>query len=948
MAKALKIVGLAVAAVGIGLATAGFGAVAFTGAITATISTTAIIAVGAAIEVGAGLLAKKGSTTASQTDRLATTIDPRAFRKTVYGHTAFANDLRYEEWFGADQEYCGWIIALASHRIQSLDEVWIKQDLAWSATGGVQPKFVGYFLVKHVVTEGSPSNTLVLSDPDAGKWNTSSRLTGCAYVNLQFRVTGNGKKDTSPFASGLPSRMTFVGRGAMMYDPRRDSTVPGGAGAMRAGDQSTWAYTADDGTDLGPNLPLQILRELLGWRITNPATGGQKLAVGAGLPPRRIDMGSFIVAANIADELANVSAGGTEPKFHGGACLSEGDDLHSRLDMLCAACNGRLRDVNGKLALVIMHNDLAGAATDDGLNDDDVIGAFTWESDPPLDQCVNVVRGKFTDPSSASLYQMIDYPEVRLDSPDGIDRIMTLDLSVAQSASMAQRIVKQVLERRQYQRTFSAPFDIRAWKYQVGDVVPFTFSPLSFDRRLFRVSAQEQGQDGTCVMSLMDENPAIYAWDADDAPPVTAAAPVVYDPTRSPLILAIADAAKTANYSQVVDDQGTKPDNNAVDTRRPSAPFGNTTVGAALDSLGRVSVQVGDIDKIRSDLDVTTINLGDLTQLASDREAEMLARTTLAGQAIGTVVTQQITRTDDTVETLNLLGAKNAAGTAFIFNVNSVTVDGDRTLAQYVASLTTSSPDGSVDSQAQQLQQAITDGDAANAKSIDQVSTRFGNFAAKASFLINARTDASGNSVAQGILALDVNGRVAGMIASNTGSLSTLDLVFDRTRLLRPDGTLLLRAGDANNGQDANAVYMPNVIVDTLAVNTAMIPVRAVASAPVGGGYSSTTGTADPRRSILHASVVVPTAGWLEITASLQQSLAGSPDGPWSMSVALDGVDDLYSLRGGGLEEDSTSSQAQFYCGSGGTHAVDLMWEAFTSIQARERSMFIKFFPFTE
>jgi hypothetical protein len=74
--------------------------------------------------------------------------------------------------------------------------------------------------------------------------------------------------------------MTIIGRGAKLYDPRRDSTVVGGSGPMRANDQSTWRYTADDGGVIGENLPLMILRRLLGWRITNPVTGERRLALG--------------------------------------------------------------------------------------------------------------------------------------------------------------------------------------------------------------------------------------------------------------------------------------------------------------------------------------------------------------------------------------------------------------------------------------------------------------------------------------------------------------------------------------------------------------------------------------------------------------------------------------------------------------------------------------------
>jgi hypothetical protein len=284
---------------------------------------------------------------------------------------------------------------------------------------------------------------------------------------------------------------------------------------------------------IGENLPLQILRVLLGWRITNPVTGAKRLATGVGVPAKRLQLDSFMVSASIADELVNRSAGASEPRYAGAGVISEGDDPKSTLDALCAGCVGRFLDTGGRLSLTLAHNDLAEMATDEGLLTDDVVGPFTWDPDPALEQTPNIIRGRYVDATAASLYQLIDYPEVRLDSPDGIDRIMTLDLGMVESASQAQRIAKQVLQRRQYQRSFTAPFDIRAWAWPVGKVVPFTFAPLGFVRRPMRVVEQEYGEGGVCNMTLREEAQAIYAWDADDRAPVQAAQAIVYDWAKS-------------------------------------------------------------------------------------------------------------------------------------------------------------------------------------------------------------------------------------------------------------------------------------------------------------------------------------------------------------------------------------------------------------------------------
>jgi hypothetical protein len=588
LAKALKFAALAVGAVA--LIATGVGAVALgglAGSLTvAGVSTGTLFLASGGLTLAASLLQKGPKVTASQTDRLTASIDPRTFRKTVLGQTAMPVDVRYEEWSGKDQEICDWIVAFASHGIDGLEEIWFDTEMAWSATTGVVAKYNGYFSIPNLVLEGTPQNAFTF-----GQWNrNSARLTGCAYARFRFKVTGNSKKAESPFSSGIPSRITVIGRGAKLYDPRRDSTVPGGSGPMRADDQSTWRFKTDDGVVIGENLPLQILRVILGWRIRNPASGVMKLATGAGVPMRRISLPSFQVAANLADELVNRAAGGNEPRYHGAGVISEGDDQKTVLDMLCSACCGRFRDTGGKLALAISHNDLAAAAVDDGLNDDDVVGAFTWDPDPSFETTPNVVRGRYVDASSASLYQLIDYPEVRLPSPDGQDRFLSLDLGVVESPSHAQRVAKQVLQRRQYARQFAAPFDIRAWKYTVGDVLPFTFAPLGFKRGLFRVKEQELGQGGTCNMVLTFETPAFYQWDADDSLPVQGAEPIVYDRGNNPLILAIDEAATTAFWNGVTGDG--KPADDATNSADPNSPFGPGTVGGAINQISEFDRQI--------------------------------------------------------------------------------------------------------------------------------------------------------------------------------------------------------------------------------------------------------------------------------------------------------------------------------------------------------------------
>ena len=100
MAKAIGFAALAIGAVA--LIATGVGAVAlggFAGTLTVGgISASTLFLVSGGLSVASTLLAKTPKVTASQTERLTASVDPRAYRKTWFGQTAGAVDIRYEEW----------------------------------------------------------------------------------------------------------------------------------------------------------------------------------------------------------------------------------------------------------------------------------------------------------------------------------------------------------------------------------------------------------------------------------------------------------------------------------------------------------------------------------------------------------------------------------------------------------------------------------------------------------------------------------------------------------------------------------------------------------------------------------------------------------------------------------------------------------------------------------
>ncbi|GAA4827542.1 hypothetical protein GCM10023232_27330 [Sphingosinicella ginsenosidimutans] len=478
---------------------------------------------GIALGVGSALLLrpKVPRVSPNATDRLTVTLDPGARRKIAFGHTALATDNRYQGYTGTDQEYVEWIVAVASHTCEAIEEIWFDSTKAWSASGGVTSTYSGYLTVE-TRNPGTSGNGISIDSV----WTSTCTLTGCAYVHLRFKVTGNSKKAESPFSSAIPTRVTIRGKGALLPDLREDGVDPD--------DQTTWDWFSDDS---GRNPAWQLLFYLLGWRING------KLAVGRGIRSDRIDLDSFITAANLCDEPVTKAGGGTEPRYRSDALFSEDDDPSLVIGCLCDAMNAVIRDSGGKIGVYVRHNDLATPVC--AFTEADIIGDDEWQQTPPIDQTVNITRGRFVDASDAGLYQLVDYPEVSIDSVDGIDRIDPFDLPCVQSASQAQRLAKQRLQRSQYRGVFQAKFNYRAWQVNLGDVVTLSHSALGWEDKLFRVAGTSIGLNGVVDLILKEENEAIYAWDAEEAAPVTPAAPTAYDPTKSAFNQALDDIELT-------------------------------------------------------------------------------------------------------------------------------------------------------------------------------------------------------------------------------------------------------------------------------------------------------------------------------------------------------------------------------------------------------------------
>lgn len=284
-------------------------------------------------------------------------------------------------------------------------------------------------------------------------WDSSSKLSGkaAALINLKF------DKDGKVFAAGVPP-MGRVVEGVRAWDPRLDSTWPGGSGTHRAGDATTWAYTRNPGI-----LALAYAR---GWFAPN----GLKVG-GVGLPLAGIDVAEFIAFANVCD------ANG----WHCDGTIFEPPGTSGRranLDDILAAGGGRIGWRGAKLSVTYRAPRIAiGTVEHDDLSD----GQVTWQAMVPIRERKNGLVPKFRSEAHNWDYTAGDLIEVgAFVTADGEERQEEVQYNLVtdgdQAAQLAAYDLWDMRERR-----ITIPLKPHMRAYRVGHMLTINLPRASRD-----------------------------------------------------------------------------------------------------------------------------------------------------------------------------------------------------------------------------------------------------------------------------------------------------------------------------------------------------------------------------------------------------------------------------------------------------------------------------------
>ena len=347
--------------------------------------------------------------------------------------------------------------------------------------------------------------------PTISGWGSTYKLSGLAALMVTMKFDEDGKV----WGSGLP-QWGAVLKGVLVYDPRLDSTYPGGSGSQRWSDESTWAWSE--------NPALHALTYARG-RFYN----GIKM-VGAGIPQASIDIPSFVALANVCDT-NGWKIGGA---IYEGPNLSKWDNLNKLLEPAAS----QPAWVGGVLTCVVS----APKTSLDTITGDDMAdGAQSYRTSNEWRSRVNTVVPRYR--SEAHKWDYVQANAVSGSTyitEDGETKTQEVQFDLVQSATHAAQMAGyQIVNSREF-GPITLTLKPRLMAYYPGEALTINLPDLGLTSQLAMITDRKVDPSaGTVQLTFVSETTAKHSF----ALGLTGVAP----PTPTIIDPATRDAVSIAN-----------------------------------------------------------------------------------------------------------------------------------------------------------------------------------------------------------------------------------------------------------------------------------------------------------------------------------------------------------------------------------------------------------------
>lgn len=503
IAGAFLAAGTVASAVGLGVAFAIAGT---------TITWTALMTVTGVALMGISMLSMKVPKPGSSGGQLDSKLDVKAPIPVAYGRTATGGFITYQDSFGKKNRFLAIAAVLSAGPIANIEAHYANDSrvlysvnptmtAAPSPGVGDGSKLYKNRLVARWMLGAAPATETMSQAIGQSLPGNPGKLSGLAHVINQYDYNQDA------FPQGVPKSM-WVLSGVKVYDPRKDSTYPGGSGSHRRDNHLTWEFSEN------PYLAA------LDWTRGRWWNGRKQYGIGSRW--EEIDVQAFIIGANIAD------ANGWKI---GGVVTTE-DDKFSVLATILQSGGGMPLAKSAQISCIVNapKTSVFTLETSDLIGEVEVMNSTSWRDR------VNTVVPSYRE--ETQLWQIVNGEEVSsnvyVEEDAGEKKTVEVEYPLVQRAAQAHQLATYELCNSREFLTFNVQCKVRALNVRAGDAIAVNVPEIGAPGQKCLVIGREfNPSDLTVTLALKSETDAKHAFalgQSQVAPP----APALngYDPSN--------------------------------------------------------------------------------------------------------------------------------------------------------------------------------------------------------------------------------------------------------------------------------------------------------------------------------------------------------------------------------------------------------------------------------
>ncbi|UAK24176.1 hypothetical protein [Sphingomonas nostoxanthinifaciens] len=439
--------------------------------------------------------------------------------------------------------------------------------------------------------------------PYPAGWSASSKMSGYSDFAWTLKFDESGKA----YPGAVVPQPRRIDEWNTVYDPRQDSTYPGGSGTCRALDESTYVWSRC------PAL------HALTWALGRWDNG--KRILGMGMALAAIDVPAFVQAANVHD------VNGWEV---GGVVYST-DGKWDVIKKMLAAGSAEPLQLGGMLSCTV-DAPRTSLAT---ITDDDIIGACTVPGGARMRDRINGVipTCRLEDHD----WQLVPCAKVQVDSYVAADtrpRTKAMTWELVQSANQVAELATYAICNSREIDGIVVPLKIRWIGYKGGDALTIQSPTLGMESQLVVVRKRQlEPTTGAVTLTMRSETAEKHPFSLGKTttPPPQ---PALQTVDRTQLLI----PGVSASWSATRDDNGKRPEDNATNTADPTSPWGDAGQKVA-DAIAGIKAAEDGVASLVATYGTTVAATTSATAADNARKAAEAARDTAVG-ASGDAATQ--------------------------------------------------------------------------------------------------------------------------------------------------------------------------------------------------------------------------------------------------------------------------------------------------------------------